>query len=475
MKKAIQDYNVAYSALKPLVKFAFWCHYNSVTIRGRKNLPTDGGYILAPNHQQALMEPLAILCATRRPTVFLARADIFKRPVVRAILTFLKILPVYRIRDGRESLAKDAGIFEQSRDVLLDGYPLCLMAEGRHNDKHQLLPLVKGMFRIAVEAQKRMGDKPLYIVPVGMDFEEYEQPYSNLCVNIGTPIAVRQYMGKYEENEAVALNQMRAATAAAMSKQMLDIKSKDHYEEISTLCTIENKHWRRRDRKSNTAWHRFRVRHALAGKYDSIESSLSDPLITQTTTSAEVFQRTMQQAREYQQRCRDLHVSEKLSSEHYGFWMAMLHTLVVGGVVTAMCLVGWVRWIIFFCLVCYPIAYLPLELIPRHTVKDPQFRSSISFGIKFAAAILYAVAFAIVCGCTGGMWLGSHMALAGAPLGKGLWALIGVALTFPLAFAGGKVYTYFRHLIASWYYWVMRALRTSQFRQLDALRKELCK
>ncbi|MDY5969397.1 MAG: 1-acyl-sn-glycerol-3-phosphate acyltransferase [Bacteroidales bacterium] len=475
MDRPIQDFNLTYTLLKPLVKFAFRCHYNSVTIRGRKKLPAEGGYILAPNHQQALMEPLAILCVTRRPTVFLARADIFEKPAMRAFFTFLKILPIYRIRDGRESLAKDAGIFEQSRNAVLDGYPLCLMAEGRHNDKHQLLPLVKGMFRIAGETQRRMGDKPLYIVPVGVDFDEYEQPYSNLVVNIGEPIAVKQYMAKYEENEAVALNQMRSAVAAAMSKQMHDIKSKEHYEEINTLCNIENKYWRRYDRKTNTPWHRFHVRRALAGKYDSIENSLTDPLINQTTNSTEVFNKTMHKTREYQKRCRDLKVSEKLSSEHYGFWMTLLYTLIVGGVVTAMCLVGWVRWILFFCLLCFPIQYLPLELIPKKTVKDTQFRSSFSFGIKFAVSIVYVIAFAIVCGCTGGMWLGSRLEMAGVSIGNGWWGLIGFGMAFPLAAVGGKVYTYFRRLIASWYYWILRTFRTRDFRQPAALREELCK
>ena len=43
----------------------------------------------------------------------------------------------------------------------------------------------KGMFRIAGETQQKLGDHPLYIVPTGIDFDEYERPYSNLVVNIG--------------------------------------------------------------------------------------------------------------------------------------------------------------------------------------------------------------------------------------------------------------------------------------------------
>ena len=211
MSKAIQADNWLYNLLSPLVQFGCRCHYNRFDVHGLDNLPSDGAYIIAPCHQQALMEPLAVLCFSPTPPVFLARADIFRRPTLRAILTFLKIMPVYRIRDGQESLGKNQEIFDRCRDVLLDGYPLCLMAEGRHNNRHSLLPLRKGMFRIAGETQLALGEKPLYIVPTGIDFDDYERPYSNLVVNIGKPIPVQPFMETYRDNEAQALNQMRDA------------------------------------------------------------------------------------------------------------------------------------------------------------------------------------------------------------------------------------------------------------------------
>ena len=163
--KAIQDNNTFYNLLRPLVNYGTRCHYQSFVVRGIDNLPQEGSYIIAPCHQQALMEPLAVLCFSPKPSVFLARADIFAKPFFRAILTFLKILPVYRQRDGQRNLDKNNRIFDLSRDVLLDGYPLCLMAEGRHNNRHHLLNMGKGMFRIAGETQLMLGDHPLYIVP----------------------------------------------------------------------------------------------------------------------------------------------------------------------------------------------------------------------------------------------------------------------------------------------------------------------
>ena len=269
MSKKIQDNNHLYNLLSPLVQFATRCHYRHFVVRGLDNLPTDGAYIIAPCHQQCLMEPLAVLCIAPKPPVFLARADIFAKPTIRAILTFLRILPVYRIRDGKSSLGKNHAIFDQCRDVLLDGYPLCLMAEGRHNNRHQLLPLGKGMFRIAGETQQRLGDYPLYIVPTGIDFDHYERPYSNLVVNIGKPIPVQPFMETYLEDEPVALNQMRDALTAALSPLMLDIRDNDRYDQIYSLCNSLNRDYRHREGLKNTAWNRFLMRQKIAADVES--------------------------------------------------------------------------------------------------------------------------------------------------------------------------------------------------------------
>ena len=72
---------------------------------------------------------------------------------------------------------------------------------------------------------ERLGDHPLYIVPTGIDFDEYEQPYSKVVVNIGAPIPLQPFMDTYRDNEPVALNQMRDALAKALLPQMHDIRN----------------------------------------------------------------------------------------------------------------------------------------------------------------------------------------------------------------------------------------------------------
>ena len=355
MGKSVQDNNRLYNFLSPLVQFGTRCHYQRFDVHGLDHLPTDGAYIVAPCHQQALMEPLAVLNFVPKPPVFLARADIFNNKVVHTLLTFLKILPVYRIRDGKDNLSKNADIFDKSRDVLLDGFPLCLMAEGRHNDKHHLLPLAKGMFRIAGETQLRLGEHPLYIVPTGIEFDDYELPYSNLVVNIGEPIPVKPFMETYVQNEPLALNQMRDTLADALRAQMHDIKSLDHYDDVLTVCHVANPLFRQRNSLEDTAWNRFRMRCRLAGRMDEMESAGDSRFSTIADAAAQL--RVV---------CSSLHLKPRDVAEHWNGMLTAVYFAAFTGLVLATIFSPWVRYFLFFVLVCYPVPFIPTHLVTKH-------------------------------------------------------------------------------------------------------------
>lgn len=448
--KAIQDNDRLYNFLSPLVQFGTRCHYQCFDVHGLENLPSDGAYIIAPCHQQALMEPLAVLNFAPKPPVFLARADIFENPTIRAILTFLKILPVYRIRDGQSNLAKNNDIFDRSRDVLLDGFPLCLMAEGRHNNRHHLLPFGKGMFRIAGETQVKLGDHPLYIVPTGIDFDEYERPYSNLVVNIGKPIAIQPFMEEYRDNEPVALNKMRDTLHDALLPMMHDIRDEEHYEEIFTLCNILNRKMRHRNGLKNTAWNRFRMRQEISRKFDG-------------TIDGETLEKT----RKYQQLCRTLRLRERTIPDHWSLPVTLLSLLPLAALVAGAILIPPVRWIVFFWLLCYPIPFLPTHLLVRRMIKDPQFRSSVNFGIRFLLSILYAIVIGIVMAACGGAWM-RNIADIGA-----WWGLVAVALVHVEAILAGPTVNALKAIGRNLRYWWLRIVKSKQIKSATELLNNL--
>jgi hypothetical protein len=398
------------------------------------------------------MEPLAVLNFAPKPPVFLARADIFAKPLVRAILTFLKILPVYRIRDGQSNLGKNSEIFDRSRDVLLDGFPLCLMAEGRHNDRHHLLPMGKGMFRIAGETQLMLGEHPLYIVPTGIDFDEYERPYSNLVVNIGKPIPVQPYMNDFRENEPVALNAMRADLAKALSPLMHDIRNEEYYDEIYTLCNILNPTIRQRDALADTAWNRFNTRRSISLRLDDAAAKSDD---------SGSFHKLMETTRNYQALCRKLKIRESVPASHWSLTATLLASTAVAALLAAFVALPPVRWCVLFLLLCYPIMLLPTNLITRRLIADSQFRSSVNFGIRFFFSIIYTIIISIVIACCNGLWM-SRLADIGP-----WWGLVAVALAHVEAVCAPTIVNAFKALGNNIRLWWLRLTRKATTTQLD--------
>lgn len=238
MSKEIQDNDFWLNLLISYGGIPYHYFYKGITVRGLENLPPDSEVILAPNHQNALQDPMAILyskgkgkCWKRGDNVFLARADIFKGKFVIGFLHFLNILPIYRIRDGFESLGKNEKVFEQAVKILRDKKNLCLMPEGNHGNQRKLRPLVKGLFRIAFMAQQKYGTKEgVKIVPVGIDYGEYVHSGYPVIVNYGKPIEISEYVSVYEENPAVGINKLRQRLADEMRELMVDIRSEKHYD-----------------------------------------------------------------------------------------------------------------------------------------------------------------------------------------------------------------------------------------------------
>jgi len=237
-KRKIQDFDFVYSLAKPYVNIFFCQYYSNIAIEGLQNIPRNKRVILAPNHQNALMDALAVLMTQKGQPVFLARADIFKNKRVAWILEGLNILPVYRMRDGREELGKNNEIFEKAIDVLRDKVTLCLMPEGLQSFKRTLLPLVKGMFRIAFSAQEEFEPNEVVIVPVGIEYDDYIHAGGNLSIRFGKPVSMMDYMTIYRENQAVAINRLRQDISDRISALIQNIQSKSYYDDFYSISLM---------------------------------------------------------------------------------------------------------------------------------------------------------------------------------------------------------------------------------------------
>lgn len=200
MEKKLQDKSFLYSFIRVLAGRVLCRSYRKFQVIGKENIPTDGCTIWASNHTNAMMDPLVVLNSTTPAKVFVARADIFRKPFIAKLLRFLKMMPIYRIRDGINSVKRNDEIMSRSADVLKDGTPLVIFPEATHRAKHSLLPLSKGVFHMAFSVEEIVkGEKPVYILPLTLDYGDYFRFRSTVLVHFGQPINITEFLKENQE------------------------------------------------------------------------------------------------------------------------------------------------------------------------------------------------------------------------------------------------------------------------------------
>lgn len=240
----IQDDNKLYSFLRPYVDYHVKKAFRRYKVVGFDNIPKNAACIFGANHTNTLMDALVLLSMNREKKVFIARGDIFKKPAIAKIMHFLRILPIYRIRDGYKSVKdNNAEIIDKAADVIYDEVKLFLYPEAAHRTKHSLRQLSKGIFHIALKANEQFGhEKPIYIVPTGIEYGDYFRYRSTVLIKFGEPINVTEYVNQHKgENEAIILNNLREILTERLSKQISYIPdNEENYDAIWELTRIKS-------------------------------------------------------------------------------------------------------------------------------------------------------------------------------------------------------------------------------------------
>ncbi len=364
-KENIEKYSAGYALLKSVA--GFWHNnvfYRKVIVLGRENINPDDHLIFAPNHQNALMDALAVLFTHKGQPIFLARADIFKRKAIAAILYFLKILPVYRIRDGFSSLKANDEIFTKTIDVLKNKNGVVILPEGDHAGFRRLRQLKKGICRVAFQSDEATGfNLKIKIIPVGLEFSNYSRFRQVLTVAYGKPIEVSEYFESYKANPERALNELRSRLSDEMKRIMIHIDSEEDYEAIDELRSMINGKFSDDIKFSKL----FRDR-ILVNKMNQLKS-----------TEPSLYSRICSLSLKIKRKAKELNTDYRLleKRKHPLGWL----------------IAGMIGIIITFPLFIYGnifnLTFLEIPNLQIRKIKDPQFHSSIRYGISLAMAFVF--------------------------------------------------------------------------------------
>ena len=380
-KKKIYEKNLGYSLLRPIVDWCTRHSYRKVEVRGEENIPTDGPVLLAANHCNTLMDALVILRSYKGSTVFGARADMFNNKLIARIMFFLRILPMVRQRDGLRNVLKNVETQDIIVETLEHDVRFCMFPEGRHRPEKSLLPLGKGIFRAALAANAKFGDsKPIYIVPVGIEYGDFFRYRSTSLVTYGKPLNVTEFVKTLNvENEAQMMEPLRKELAGRMSELFTYIPDGEHLKEKWTLVKILSI---ASDQKP----------------YGNFGTCLSDSMADNRRIVAEIESRCQEKPEEMEELFADVNEFEKYRRKDgismYSFRKKNNALNIAGKSFAA--LVG-LPFFILSALLCLPM--WSAEKIVRSMIKDKAFRNTVSFGMKLGMGLVWFAVLAALAFC----------------------------------------------------------------------------
>jgi 1-acyl-sn-glycerol-3-phosphate acyltransferase len=220
-----------------------------------EKIPTDRPILFCVNHPNAFMDALVLGMSIKRRTWFLARSDVFRKKLLGTILSFVGIIPIYRLLEGAEHLSKNDETFDRCARLLKENKTIMIFSEGLCVQERRLRKLKKGTARIAFDAEEKNNFKlNLTIVPVGLNYSSTPWKFHKpLYVQFGEPFLVSDYEELYKKDKARAMNLFTRDLEERMKNQLLHIDEEANdklVEQLEEMFTEEQADEERIDPKN---------------------------------------------------------------------------------------------------------------------------------------------------------------------------------------------------------------------------------
>ena len=198
-----------YRFVRPLARIALKTYFSKIYLNGLEKIPADKPIILAANHPSAFLEPCILATTLPRPLHFMVRGDLFQKPLYRALLMSLHMIPMYRLKDiGIKGVKNNFSSLDYSYDLLKNNEQILILAEGTTKHEKRLRPIQKGTARMALGAVEKYPGLDVQIIPIGVNYADILNYRSEVMLQIGDPIPIQAYLKGEKEHPAKTIKKV---------------------------------------------------------------------------------------------------------------------------------------------------------------------------------------------------------------------------------------------------------------------------
>lgn len=230
--------NLFYRFMHTVVSLTLRVYFRKIHYFGLENIPTNKPLLIAANHPTAFLEPVVLAIILPIELHFVTRGDIFKKPWARKLLEGLNMIPIFRFKDGYSNLKNNAATMEYVFKALQARKAILVFAEGNTRTEKRLRAIQKGTARMAWGNFEQFGDQDLQILPVGITYTDAHNFRGEAFIEVGTPIALRDYYELHRENPNKAINAITQEIGERLKPLIVTIQHSEDDDAVEQLFTI---------------------------------------------------------------------------------------------------------------------------------------------------------------------------------------------------------------------------------------------
>lgn len=250
--------------------------FRHIEVVGSANVPSEGGVLFAVNHPNALVDPLFLLVFAPRPVSFLAKAPLFRYPLIGFFARTFDSIPVYRKQDTGIDVTRNRETFDAVNALLTRGGAMAIFPEGTTHSDPMLKTLKTGAARMAMIAA---ASQPVRVVPTGIYYSAKKAFRSSVLISFGEPLLVGAagQRGAVDANGEPAPDRVAALTKkieAALAELTLQADSRA----ALSLVARAERIFRTRDESEASLAEELELRKQFVAAYAFARKRLPEPL-----------------------------------------------------------------------------------------------------------------------------------------------------------------------------------------------------
>jgi 1-acyl-sn-glycerol-3-phosphate acyltransferase len=211
------------------VRVLIWLFYRRIEVIGAEHIPREGSLVVVANHHNAVVDAMLVMATLPRPVMVLAKAPLFRHPLIGPFLKLMGAVPVSRRQEGGDDPTRNEAMFAAAIKAVHDGGALLIFPEGRSEPEPTLLPLRTGAARIVLGAESVLrGRGHVVLLPVGLVFHDPGSfRAASVQVMIGRPVATDDCAARYATQPEASVRTLTDRLAAAIRAQI--VEAEDHH------------------------------------------------------------------------------------------------------------------------------------------------------------------------------------------------------------------------------------------------------